>query len=178
MDLTERTIESETVYQGVVVKIKVDKVSIPGGGRSVREVVEHPGGVAILPLDEDDNVVTVTQYRYAFGKELLEIPAGKMEPGENPLECARRELREETGILADEWVSLGSIYASPGFCDEELHLFLARGLKQVQAQPDEDEFLIIKRLPLDSLVEMVMADEVRDAKTAAAVLKAERLLNR
>lgn len=178
MDLTERTIESKSMYQGVVVRVKVDRVTVPGGGRSVREVVEHPGGVAILPLDENNNVVTVTQFRYAFGEELLELPAGKLEPGEDPRDCALRELREETGTVPRELISLGSVYASPGFCDERLYLYLARGLQTGEAQPDEDEFLVIRRIPFDTLVEWIMADGIRDAKTVAAVLKAKEYLNR
>lgn len=178
MDLTEQTIDSTLKYSGVVVKVKVDRVRVPGGKTSVREVVEHPGGVAILPLDEAGNIVMVTQYRYVLGRELLEVPAGKMEAGEEPGESALRELREETGLIPGELIPLGAVIASPGFCDEKLYLFLARGLEETQTDPDEDEFLIIERIPFQQVVDRIMSDEIQDAKTVAAVLKAKQYLNR
>ena len=171
MDLTERTLESKTVYEGVIVRVKLDEAQLPNGKKARREVVEHPGGVAILALDREDNVAVVRQYRYPFHKVLLELPAGKLEPGEDPRVCGVRE-------LADEFIYLGGLYLSPGYSNEVLHLYLARGLRQGACHPDEDEFLEGERIPFARLVDMVMADEIHDAKTVAAVLKAKVYLER
>lgn len=173
MDLTERTLESKTVYEGVIVRVKLDEAQLPNGKKARREVVEHPGGVAILALDREDNVAVVRQYRYPFHKVLLELPAGKLEPGEDPRVCGVRELEEEVGLVADEFIYLGGLYLSPGYSNEVLHLYLARGLRQGACHPDEDEFLEGERIPFARLVDMVMADEIHDAKTVAAVLKAK-----
>ncbi|MCI8594619.1 MAG: NUDIX hydrolase [Oscillospiraceae bacterium] len=177
MDLTEKTLESTVAYEGVIVTVQRDRAELPNGKTAVREVVRHPGGVAVLPLCSDGTVLLVRQYRYPFGEVLTEIPAGKLDKGEEPLHAAVRELREETGLTAGKLTSLGSVYASPGFCDEELHLYLAQDLHQGEAQPDEDEFLAPVRLPFQELAEQVLAGEVKDAKTVAAVLKAKLLLN-
>lgn len=178
MDLTERTLESKTVYEGVIVRVKLDEAQLPNGKKARREVVEHPGGVAILALDREDNVAVVRQYRYPFHKVLLELPAGKLEPGEDPRVCGVRELEEEVGLVADEFIYLGGLYLSPGYSNEVLHLYLARGLRQGACHPDEDEFLEGERIPFARLVDMVMADEIHDAKTVAAVLKAKVYLER
>ena len=128
MDMTEKTLSSERIYDGAIIHVRRDRVLLPNGRTSVREVVEHPGGVGILAVDGDGMVLLVRQYRYAFGRTLLEIPAGKREPGEEPLVTARRELREETGVTADSWTPLGQLIASPGCYDETLYLYLAQGL--------------------------------------------------
>lgn len=176
MELTEKTLESRVAYKGVIVTVELDRAALPNGASAPREVVRHPGGVAVLPLCSDGTVLLVRQYRYPFGRVLTEIPAGKLDRGEAPDCAAARELREETGLTAEEWTPLGSIYASPGFCDEELHLYLARGLHQGEAQPDEDEFLALVKVPFGELAEQVMRGEIRDAKTVAAVLKTKLLL--
>ena len=178
MDLTERTLESKTVYEGVIVRVKLDEAQLPNGKKARREVVEHPRGLAILALDREDNVAVVRQYRYPFHKVLLELPAGKLEPGEDPRVCGVRELEEEAGLVADEFIYLGGLYLSPGYSNEVLHLYLARGLRQGACHPDEDEFLEGERIPFARLVDMVMADEIHDAKTVAAVLKAKVYLER
>ena len=121
MDMTEKTLTTQEVYHGRIIRVRRDEVLLPNGHTSVREVVEHPGGVGILALEDDGSVLLVRQYRYAFGRTLLEIPAGKREKGEEPLTTARRELREETGATADEWLSMGSLIASPGCYDEVLY---------------------------------------------------------
>lgn len=177
MDFTEKRLTSKDVFRGRILQVHVDTVSLPNGKEADREVVEHPGGVAILPLDERNNVITVTQYRYVFNRMLQEIPAGKMEPGEDPMVCALRELKEETGAVPDTILPLGAILPSPGCYGEVLHLFLARGLHMETAQPDDDEFLTMERVPFDEMVHRVMAGEIEDAKTVAAVLKAKVLLN-
>lgn len=175
MDMTEKTLTSQEIYKGRIIRVRRDEVLLPNGHTSVREVVEHPGGVGILALDRDGAVLLVRQYRYAFGRTLLEIPAGKREKGEAPFVTAQRELKEETGATADEWLPLGSLIASPGCYDEVLHLYLARGLHFGDTHPDDDEFLSLERMPLEELAERCMSGEITDAKTVCAALKAKNL---
>lgn len=175
MDMTEKTLESREVYRGRILRVREDRVRLPNGKEGVREVVEHPGGVGILALEADGTVLLVRQYRYAFGRTLLEIPAGKREPGEEPFVTARRELREETGAIAESWTPLGSLIASPGCYDEVLYLYLAQDLHYGATDPDEDEFLAVERMPLDQLARLCLEGEVTDAKTVCAVLKAKLL---
>ena len=175
MDLTEVMLHSEEIYKGKIIRVRRDRVRLPNGKESTREVVEHSGGVCILALDETGCTYVVRQYRYAFETELLELPAGKLEPGEDPAECAARELEEETGLRAEKLEYLGQILPSPGFSREVLHAYLATGLSQGKPRPDEDEFLTVRRLPLDALYRMVLNGSVRDAKTVFAVLKAKAL---
>lgn len=176
-DITEKMISRKDVFQGRLCSVHVDQVTLPNGGTSEREVVEHGPGVAVVALDERNNVLTVTQYRYVLGKALLEIPAGKLEPGEDPLAGALRELREETGAMPDEVVPMGRIIPAPGCYGEILHLFLARSLHIGDTDPDEDEFITVQRIPFDELVHRCVNGEIEDAKTVAAVLKAKILLN-
>ena len=175
MDMTEKTLSSERIYDGAIIHVRRDRVLLPNGHTSVREIVEHPGGVGILAVDGDGMVLLVRQYRYAFGRTLLEIPAGKREAGEEPLVTARRELREETGATADSWTPLGRLIASPGCYDETLYLYLAQGLHYGDTDPDEDEFLSVERMPMAELARRCLADEITDAKTVCAVLKARAL---
>lgn len=177
LDMKETCISRRDVFSGRVVSVHVDDVLLPNGHLSTREVVEHNGGVAVLALDDDGNVLTVTQYRYVFGQELLEIPAGKLETGEDPVSAALRELREETGAMPDEFLPLGTILPSPGCFGETLHLFLARGLHFGAPKPDEDEFLRVERIPFTEMVRQVLNGRIRDGKTVAAVLKAKCLLD-
>ena len=176
-DLTETTISRKEQYSGPLFTVHSDVVRLPNGHTSVREVVEHVDGVAVLPLDERNNVLTVTQYRYVFGKTLLEIPAGKLDPGEDPAAGALRELKEETGAVPDVFLPLGAILPAPGCYSEVLHLFLARGLHMEDQQLDPDEFLNVERIPFDEMVHRCMSGEIEDAKTVAAVLKTKLLLN-
>ena len=178
MELTERTVEHTRPYEGVIVKVDLDEALLPNGRTAKREVVDHPGGVVVLPLNDDGTVTVVRQYRYPFSQVLTEIPAGKLDPGEEPRAGALRELKEEVGAQAGELIDLGEIYPSPGFCREVLYLYLARGLTYGDCCPDEDEFLEMSRIPFDRLAEQVMSGEIRDGKTVAAVLKAKVLLNR
>lgn len=177
MDLTEKTLRREDKYHGILMDIHVDEVLLPNGRTSLREVADHVDGVAVLPLDERNNVLTVTQYRYVFGKTLLEIPAGKLDPGEDPVTGALRELKEETGAVPDVFLPLGAILPAPGCYGERLHLFLARGLRMEEQHLDPDEFLNVERIPFDEMVHRCMNGEIEDAKTVAAVLKAKVLLN-
>lgn len=175
MELTEKTLRSERIYDGKIIHVRRDEVLLPNGHTAMREVVAHPGGVGILALDGDGTVLLVRQYRYAFGRTLLEIPAGKREKGEEPLTTAKRELQEETGAQADSWMSLGALIASPGCYDEVLYLYLATGLRFGQTHPDEDEFLALERMSLAELVRRCMDGEITDAKTVCAALKAKNL---
>lgn len=176
MELIEKTISSERVYNGKIVKLRVDEVELPDGRRTKREVCDHQGGVGILPIDSDGCAILVRQYRYPYETTLLEIPAGKLEPGEDPLECGVRELKEETGCTAEKFTSLGVIYPTAGYVNEKLYLYLAQGLSSGQACPDEGEFLKVERIPFDELVQLVMEDKIHDAKTVAAALKAARIM--
>lgn len=176
MDLTERRVSGETIFEGDIVKLSLDQAKLPNGRIAPREVVRHPGGVTVLALGADETVTLVRQYRYPVGQALLELPAGKLDPGEDVLTAARRELSEETGLEAGDWTYLGCVLPSPGFCDEALHMYLARDLRQGERHPDEDEFLEITVLPFQELVRQVMSGAVADAKTVTLTLKTKVLL--
>ena len=176
MKLTERRVHSETLFEGHIIKVTLDQAELPNGRLASREVVEHPGGVAILALEEDGTVYLVKQFRYPIQQLLLELPAGKLDGPEDHQLAARRELSEETGLEAEEWTYMGHILASPGFCTERLHMYLARKLSQKKQHLDEDEFLNVVTLPFDKLVGQVMDGTITDAKTVAATLKAKTLL--
>lgn len=178
MELVEKTLSSQTVFRGKIITVKVDEALLPNGAQASREVVEHPGGVCILALREDGTVPLVRQFRYPLGDVMLELPAGKLEYGEEPRPAAIRELGEEVGLEPGVLTDLGFIYVSPGFCKEKLHMYLARDVKEVPVHPDEDEFLDIVSLPFDRLVELVMSGEITDGKTVATVLKTKVLLGR
>ena len=172
-DMSEKTLRREDKFHGRVVSVHVDEVLLPNGHTSSREVVEHCGGVAVLALDADNNVLLVTQYRYVFGRNMLEIPAGKLDPGEDPAVGALRELREETGAVPGEFIPLGRILPSPGCYSEVLHLFLARDLRFEAQALDPDEFLNVDRMPFDELLRRCLDGSIEDAKTVTAVLKAK-----
>lgn len=171
MDMTEKTLSSKLVYDGRILRLHVDTVELPNGKQALREVADHPGGVAVVAIDGGGSVLTVRQYRYAFSRVLEEIPAGKLEPGEDPREAALRELREETGAVPERLTELGSLIVSPGAYGEVLHLYLAEGLAVGARSPDEDEFLDVVRTPFDEMVRRVLDGELRDAKTVAGILK-------
>ena len=177
MECIERRVDGEIKYSGVIVKVRMDRAQLENGKIVRREVVEHPGGVGILPVDEDGNCYMVRQFRYPFSRQLLEIPAGKLECGEDPLECAVRELSEETGFTADRLVYMGKCLTSPGFSSETLHIYLALGLHAGRSHLDEDEFLNVEKHSIAELCGMAERNELEDAKTIIAVLKAERYLN-
>ena len=174
-NLTEVKLRQTDIYTGKILKLHIDDVRLPNGREAVREVVDHVDGAAVLALDEENRALVVWQYRYVFGRTLLEIPAGKREPGEDPLTTARRELREETGAEATHWQPLGAVLPSPGCYGEVLHLYLARDLTFGATHPDADEFLQVRRLPFDTLLARCLSGEIEDGKTVAAVLKAKLL---
>ncbi len=176
-DLTEIPLRRRDVYDGIIVKVHVDDVRLPNGKEAIREVVDHVDGAAVLALDEENRVLAVRQYRYVFGRVMTELPAGKLDPGEDPVTGALRELKEETGAEPDIFQPLGKIVPAPGCYGETLHLFLARGLKFGTQKLDEDEFLNVERIPFDEMVHRCVSGEIDDAKTVAAVLRAKVLLN-
>lgn len=174
MDMREKQLSSEYFFEGHIMKARLDEVSLPNGRTAPREICEHLGGVGVLPIDRDGNVILVRQFRYAFDAELLEIPAGKMDHGpEDAAECGKRELKEETGCTAGRFVPLGAMYPSPGFLTEVTYLFAALDLEEGEMQPDEDEFVEVVRLPLAEAAAMIERDEIRDAKTIAAMYRAK-----
>ncbi len=174
----ERTLHTERIYQGRQVGLRVDTVELPSGRTTKREIVEHGACSAIVAIDSEDNVLLVRQYRKPVEKALLEIPAGNMEPGEDTLQCARRELEEETGFSAERWEKSGSFYTSPGFCTEEMHLYLATELRQARRDGDDDESIELVRVPLTKVPELIASGEVCDAKSIAGLLMALRALRR
>lgn len=177
MDLTEVTLRRKDVFDGRIVKVHVDDVRLPNGQEALREVVDHVDGAAVLAMDEENRVLVVRQYRYVFGRVLAELPAGKLDPGEDPVAGALRELKEETGAEPEIFLPLGKIIPAPGCYGEVLHLFLARGLKFSQQHLDPDEFLHVERVPFNEMVHRCVNGEIDDAKTVAAVLRAKILLN-
>ena len=176
MELTEKMVSSQTLYEGKIIKVTLDQARLPDGSLASREVVYHPGGVAVLALDEDGTVYLVKQFRYPIQRQLLELPAGKLEIGEDPEQAALRELREETGASPGTFQSLGELYPSPGYCGEIIRMYLARKLTFGEASLDEGEFLNVERMDFARLVELVLSGEIRDAKTIAAALKTKLLL--
>lgn len=175
MNFTEKTLSSESVYKGKIIDVYKDEVELQNGNKAFREVVRHPGGVGICALTGDGDVFLVRQFRYPHKKAILEIPAGKLEYGENPLECGKRELLEETGYTAKEFVSLGKILPTPAYCEEVIHIYLAKGLTFAAQKLDADEFLEVVKTPFVKAVEMVMTGEITDGKTCAAILKTKFL---
>ena len=176
MNLTEKQLKTEYIYKGKIINMRRDEALLPNGRTALREVVEHPGGVCIAALTDDDELLFVRQFRYPYFEVIAELPAGKLEKGEDPLQCAIRELSEETGFTAEEYIYLGEFYPSPGYCHEKLYAYLALGLKKGNAHLDDGEFLDVLKFPLDKLVEMVMNNELCDAKTIIAILKAKTYL--
>lgn len=157
MELMEKTVERQVVFEGVVVTVRQDRAQLPNGRIVGREVVEHPGGVAVLPLHRDGTVDVVRQFRYPFQKVVTELPAGKLDRGEEPRLAALRELQEEVGVIPGELIDLGCLYVSPGISNEVLHMYLARDLRQGACHPDEDEFLEGDRVPFEDLLGQVMS---------------------
>jgi ADP-ribose pyrophosphatase len=168
----EELIESQRLYEGKILNLRRDKVTALSG-TAYREIVEHNGAVAVVAITDDNKIVMVRQYRYAKSMELLEAPAGKLEPGEDHRYSALRELEEEVGVIPEHLEYLGGLFVSPGISTETIHLYLATGLKQGHRHPDEDEFLNIETMPFEELLQQVLDGQIPDAKTAALVMRAQ-----
>ena len=174
--LREETLRSESRFEGKILHLQLDTVRLPNGEAASREVIRHCGAVCVVALTDDGRVILERQFRYPVDEVITEIPAGKMDPGEAPLAAAQRELREETGYEAADWLSLGPFYPAAAYCDERIEMYLARGLRAGRQALDEDEFLNVFSLPLQELVQAICRGEIPDAKTQAAVLRAWLLL--
>ncbi len=178
MRLEEKTVSSEQKYDGKIVKLFLDHATVENGDTVTREVIKHPGGVCIVPLEEDGNVLFVRQFRYPHQRVLLEIPAGKLEYGEDHRACGLRELKEETGCTCDRFDYLGYLIPTPAYDTEIIHMYLARGLHSGEQKLDADEFLEVERIPLEKAAEMILGNEIADAKTQVAILKTKLLLEK
>ena len=175
-NLIEKQISREEIFKGVALHVVKDEILLPDGTKSVREISLHNGAAAVIPILPDGRVIMERQYRYAHGRVMLEIPAGKLDTkDEPPLEGAKRELREETGATAEKYTYLGSIAPSPALIDEVIHVYMAEGISFGKSHLDEGEFLDIEYYTLDELYKMVMSGEITDAKTQIAILKAREL---
>ena len=173
----EQTEEYGGIYNGRILTLHCDTVTMVDGAEEKREGIDHPGGVAGAGLTENNELLLVRQFRYPYKEILLEIPAGKLEKGEDPFEAGKREFKEECGATADSYFSLGEVYPSPGYCGEIIHLYGAAGLHFGQQHLDEGEYLDVVRMPLDEAVRRVMTGEIKDAKTAIAILKLKERIN-
>lgn len=166
--LEETTLSTQSIFKGRIISLQVDTVKMPNGQEATREVVRHPGAVAVLAI-KDDKMLAVNQFRQPLGRCEVEIPAGKLEPGEDPLEAAKRELQEETGYTCGSIRKLHSFYTSPGFADEIIHLYLAEDLMSGDMNPDEDEFIEMMEITLEEAYSLIEAERISDAKTILAV---------
>ncbi len=175
--MTEKQLSSEVIFEGVVVKLYKDTVELPNGKEATREVIRHQGAACVVAFTDDFKVIVVKQFRYPFNKVLTEIPAGKLDPGEEPHQCALRELREEAGVIPERLVYIGDLYPTPAYCDEVIHMYMATGLKYVEQKLDEDEFLEVVHMPYNELKKAIFTGEICDAKTQAAFLKADYIFN-
>lgn len=177
MKLSEQRKSTETIYTGKIIKLERDIAILEDGSEAVREVVRHPGGVGVVAMDDDGFIYMVRQFRYPFFETTLEIPAGKLDKGgEDTLEAGKRELREETGLTAQDFQYLGSFLATPGFCDEKLTLYFATGLTQGETDPDDDEFVECEKYKLDDLVQMIEQGKIQDAKSVIGILMVKNIV--
>jgi len=176
LDLAEHPLDSETVYQGRLLNVRRDRVRLPNGQESTREYLIHPGAAVVVPLFENGDVLLERQHRYPLRRDFIELPAGKLDPGETELACAQRELTEETGYIARQWQPLPTFYPCIGYSDERLIYFLARDLELVGHDRDHDEFLEILRLPFAEAIAMVKDGRIDEAKTVMGLLWVERFV--
>ena len=168
---TETMLESREIFNGRVIRVTVDKVQLEDGTTSTREIVHHHGGACILPVDADGSVTMVRQFRYAFGEEIWELPAGKLEADEDPFEAAKRELSEECGLTADNFIDLGVVYATVGYDSEKIYLWAATGLHKGGQHLDAGEFLDVVRMPFAEALQKVLHGEIKDSKTQIGLMK-------
>ena len=176
MVFEEKTIESKKIYDGYVVNVRLDTVLMPDGKTAMRDIVEHPGGVGVVAVTENKEILLVKQYRKPIEKAIYEIPAGKLDKDEDPLVCGLRELEEETGYKCKELKYLGFMYPSPGFTDEVTHVYFTDSLYKGEAHPDEDEYLDVEAFEIEQVKEMIMNNEINDAKSVFGILKAFRIM--
>lgn len=169
MENYEKTLKLDNIYSGKILKLDVETVLLPNNNQAKREIVRHPGAVAILPISEEGEIYFVKQFRKALNTELIEIPAGKLEKDENPRECALRELQEEIGFTANKLSLLGSFYSSPGFTNEIIYIYKAEGLIKSKLEMDEDEFINVVKYNIEESLEMLAKDTFKDAKTVIAL---------
>ncbi len=170
----EKTVESRIIYRGKIINLRLDNVVLENGNSATREIVEHPGAVGIIAIKDNGDIVLVRQYRKAVEQVLLELPAGKLEKGEDPKVCAARELAEETGYRAKKMVYLSRYYTSPGFSNEVMHMYIATGLKDGERNPDEDELVDTVEISLERAVDMAIKGEIMDAKTITGIMMLNR----
>lgn len=171
MNLTEKTIASNFIYKGKIINLRVDQIELPNGKSATREVVEHSGAVCVAPLTKEGEIYLVSQFRYPKGEQILELPAGKLEKGENPLEAGKRELKEETGCIGKNYFELGKFYGTPAFCEETVHIYGCEVETVGKLDLDDDEFLNVVKMPLTEAVDMVMQNKISDGKTQVGILK-------
>ena len=177
MNLNEKQLSAEYMYKGRIINLRRDKALLPNGEEALREVIEHPGGVCVAALTDEGEVLFVRQFRYPYMEQTLEIPAGKRDRSdEDPLECGKRELREETGAVASEMIDMGDYFGSPAIMGEHIRMFMAKGLTFGETELDEGEFLEVFKVPLSEAVEMVLRGEITDGKTQVAILRAAMML--
>lgn len=178
MKLFEETKNEQTIFEGKIITVHVDDVVLENGADAKREVVEHPGGVCVAILTAQNELIFVRQFRYPYKEVLLELPAGKLEKEEDPFLAVQREQREETGTTGMNYVSLGNLYPTPGYCGEIIRMWACRVDAQGEMEPDDDEFIITKKIPLQKAVDMVLNNEICDAKTQVGILKTASLVEK
>ncbi len=176
--LGETQVDSQDIFDGFVLHVKKDTIKLPNGNEATREIIRHIGAVCVVPVTDDNKVIMERQFRYPIDRVITEIPAGKLDDkNENRLMAAKRELREETGYEADEWLDLGIYYPAPAYSDEKITMYLAKGLHKGERDLDEDEFLNVEEIPIKSLVDDILSGKITDGKTQVAILKAAAHLN-
>ncbi len=172
MELTEKWVKTEEIFDGVILHVQKDEIELPGGKHAIRELIRHVGAVCVVPLTDDGEVIMERQYRYAVGETIFEIPAGKLDSkSEDPESAIRRELKEETGYVAGKLIPMGHFYPACAYSDEKIHMYLAMDLKQEERDLDEDEFINLEKIKLEDLAKLIVEGKVPDAKTQAAILR-------
>lgn len=174
--MNERMLKESEKFRGKIIRVRVDDVELENGKTAEREVVEHPGGVCVAVLNDADEIYLVRQFRYPYKEVLLELPAGKLEAGEDPFEAMKREQKEETGTTGEGYVSLGELYPSPGYCDEIIRMWACRAVSEGTLSLDEDEFLEVERVPISNAIQLVLSNQIKDSKTQVGILKTAELL--
>ena len=176
MKLIETTVNKNYVYNGKIINVRRDDAALYDGKPCTREVVEHNGGVCVAAITDENELLFVRQFRYPYMEVIIELPAGKLEKGEDPFEAGKRELEEETGHIASKYYDLGKFYPTPGYCGEIIHLYAASGLTKTQMNPDEDEYIEVEKIPVEKAVEMVLDGEIPDGKTQALVMRVAEMM--